>query len=79
MFDREILFSEYQKISFPNWFFFKTQKDDPTLHKSWLMSFLSASKADVEKTMLLPNFDYKVFENISGISKNMIDKKIMEV
>ena len=42
----------------------------------WKESFDNASKEDVAKTLKLPNFDYKVFEEISGITRKMLDKKL---
>jgi len=42
----------------------------------WRRSFENADVEDVRKTLKLPNFDYAIFEEISGIRKEMIDKKI---
>jgi len=44
--------------------------------EAWKNSFEKATKEDVALTLILPNFDYKVFEEISGITKKMIDKKL---
>ena len=44
--------------------------------ESWQKSFNNANKKDVAKTLKLPNFNYKIFEEISGISKKMIDNKL---
>jgi len=78
LFDKEISFDDYQKIVFPGWFFFEILKDDKDLKKSWLKSFKIATKEDLKKTVDLPNFDYKVFEELTGISKAMIDKRLKE-
>jgi hypothetical protein len=32
----------------------------------------------VKKTLNLPNFNYKVFEEISGITKKMIEDKLKD-
>jgi len=49
---------------------------DKTLHKNWKESFDKAGKEDVADTLKLPNFDYKIFEEISGITKEDFDKKL---
>ena len=46
--------------------------------EAWIKSFENASVADVKKTLKLPNFNYKIFEQISGITKKMIKNKIGE-
>ena len=40
------------------------------------ISFNKADKEDIAKTLELPHFDYKKFENISWISKEDLDKKL---
>jgi hypothetical protein len=47
-----------------------------TYHDAWMKSFSLATKEDVALTLLLPNFDYAIFEEISGISKEMLDGKL---
>jgi len=44
--------------------------------EAWKLSFDKASKKDVAKTLELPNFDYRLFEEITGITKDMIEKKL---
>jgi len=44
--------------------------------EAWKKSFEKANKEDVAKTLELPNFNYKIFEEITGITKEMIDKKL---
>ena len=78
LFDKEISFDDYQKICFPDWFYFEILNDDKNLHKSWLKSFKNSVKDDLKKTVCLPNFDYKVFEELTGISKVMFDKRLKE-
>ena len=43
----------------------------------WRKSFDTANIEDIGKTLDLPNFDYKIFEEISGISKKDFDKKLL--
>ena len=47
--------------------------------ESWIKSFNETTKKDVELTLNLPNFKYKLFEEISGITKKMIQNKIRGV
>ena len=42
----------------------------------WKISFDKAKVEDVRKTLDLPHFDYSKFEVISGITKEMFDKKL---
>ena len=44
--------------------------------EAWKLSFENATKEDVAKTLKLPNFKYKIFEEISGITKKMITDKL---
>ena len=44
--------------------------------EAFLNSFNNAPKSDVELLLKLPNFNYKIFEEISGISKKMIQQKL---
>jgi len=44
--------------------------------EAWIKSFNDASKEDVAKTLKLPNFNYKIFEEVSGITKKMIQEKL---
>jgi len=41
--------------------------------ESWRISFEKAEKEDIEKTLKLPNFDYDIFEQITGINKKYFD------
>ena len=40
------------------------------------IAFDNCSNEEVEQTIKLPNFDYKIFEEITGISKKMIEKRL---
>ena len=44
--------------------------------EAWKESFNKTTKEDVKKTLALPNFNYKIFEEISGITKKMIQDKL---
>lgn len=46
--------------------------------EAWVNSFNKATSEDVKKTLMLPNFDYDIFEELSGITKSMIEKKLKE-
>ena len=39
-------------------------------------SFENAEIEDIEKTLLLPNFNYEIFEEISGITKKDFDRRL---
>lgn len=54
-------------------FFFKAGED---YKLSFIESFNKTTKEDVLLLLNLPNFDYDVFEDISGISKKMIENKL---
>ena len=44
--------------------------------EAWKKSFDNADKKDVLKTLKLPNFDFKLFEEISGLTKDMFEIKL---
>ena len=44
--------------------------------EAWKKAFKKASKKEIEQTIKLPNFDYKIFEEITGISKKMINSRL---
>lgn len=58
------------------WWYLKTYDTDETLHTYRKKSFEEADIEDVEKALELPNFDYKIFEEITGITKEDFDKKL---
>ena len=73
LFNKEILLVEYEKINFPSWLFFDLEKD---YKKSFKNAFNKASVEEIKATIALPNFDYKIFQEISGIKKTMLNKKL---
>ena len=73
LFNKPIKAQDYESIMWPDWFHFEL-KDD--YKKSWKESFEGASKEGIEEAIGLPNFDYEVFEKITGITKRMITYKL---
>ena len=73
IFNKNILFTDYDKIKFPNYFYFELGME---YKESFKKSFEKTSMKDVKKTLTLPNFNYKLFEEISGITKKMIQDKL---
>jgi len=73
LFDKEILKTDYDKIVFPQYFYFELEKN---YKKSWKNSFATASQSEIQNTIKLPNFDYKIFQSITGISKKMIEARL---
>ena len=64
------LWDKYKK---PKFIYFDLEGD---YKESFIKSFKNTSKEDIKLLINLPNFDYKIFEEISGITKNMIENKI---
>jgi|LSQX01.2.fsa_nt_gb hypothetical protein len=58
------------------WGYLKGYDTDKTLHTYWKRSFEKADIEDVAKALELPNFDYQIFEEITGITKEDFDKKL---
>ena len=44
--------------------------------EAWKIAFDKASKDEIKETLKLPNFNYQIFEEITGISKKMIEEKL---
>ena len=65
---------EWDNSEKPNFLYFDIDKTG--YKKSFIKSFKKANKEDIKLLINLPNFDYKVFEEISGITKLMITKKL---
>jgi hypothetical protein len=71
-----------KKIKFPDYFYFNfyVRIDHPLkkidYKEAWKESFKKATKEDVATTLELPNFDYSLFEEITGITKKMLDAKL---
>ena len=74
LFNKPILYKKYKEISFPSYFYFELLYKG--YKESWKDSFKDASKQEAIETIELPNFDYAVFEEITGITKQMLNKKI---
>jgi len=73
LFNKKISMKVYNGIQFPSYFYFELKTD---YKKSWQDSFNATTKKQVEQTIKLPNFSYKVFEEITGITKKMIEVKL---
>ncbi len=76
LFNKPIDRSMYTRISWPTWFFFERYG---TYQESWRKSFETASQSEIEKALALPNFDYKVFEEITGISESDFKSRLAEL
>jgi hypothetical protein len=78
LFNKPIKAEIYENIYWPSWFIFKLSVDG--YKQSWAKAFDSIVDAiQIENTINLPNFDYVIFEEITGISKEMIDKKLEQL
>jgi hypothetical protein len=44
--------------------------------EAWKIAFKEASKKEVKQTIKLPNFNYRIFYQITGITKTMINKRL---
>ena len=78
LFDKKINKKDYDKICFPNYFYFELN----TIlgyKGSWKKAFDNASVEEVKNTIKLPNFDFLVFNKITRITKKMIMKKLAGV
>ena len=73
LFNKTISRKIYDKIVFPNYFYFEIKKD---YKQSWIESFSKATKEEITATTKLPNFNYAVFENITGITEKMITARL---
>jgi hypothetical protein len=72
LFDKLINKKQYDEIKFPNYFYFNLGKD---YKQSWKNSFAKATQKEKEATIKLPNFDFKVFQKITGITKQQLEEK----
>lgn len=73
VFNQECLRRDWDDAEKPEFIYFRIKEDN--YKSSFIKSFHKTSKQDVELLLKLPNFDYGVFEEISGITKKMIIKK----
>jgi len=83
LFNKNILTTRYEKISFPDWLYFELKITEGLTNKqnykiSFINSFEKATKEELLATTKLPNFNYKIFEEISGITKKDFDKRLKE-
>lgn len=62
---------------FPDWFNLDTG-DGESLVSAWARSFSAADREGIIDAINLPNFDYEVFEEISGISREMIEERLAD-
>ena len=74
IFNKECNRDVWNSAKKPNFLYFDIVGDN--YKKSFKESFQKASKEDVELLLKLPNFDYNIFKEISGISKVMIQRKL---
>ncbi len=65
----------WNKCKKPNFIYFSLNEEGD-YKKSFKESFNKSNKEDVELLIILPNFNYKIFEEISGISEKMIKEKL---
>ena len=75
VFNKECSFEEWEKAEKPDFIYFDLEGG---YKKSFKKAFKNASPEDVQKLIKLPNFDYKVFEEISGITREEIKKKLQK-
>jgi len=74
LFNQPIARMEYESIEWPDWFYFDLLEEG--YKASWIKSFGDAHIDQVKAAIELPNFDYTVFEEITGISEAMISDKL---
>ena len=80
-FDLNIWISDYnmtdkEKIKNPTYKITKGYIKTLSYKESFKESFNNADKNGIKQLLKLPNFDYNIFEEISGISKKMIKDKL---
>ena len=79
MFNKDYSVEEWNNTAKPSFLRFDLIKDK-TYKESFISSFEKINnKNEIKLLLKLPNFDYKVFEQISGITKVMITKKLKEL
>jgi hypothetical protein len=62
---------------FPNYFSLRLVPNDPDMKKSWFKAFTElCDTRQALETIHLENFSYEIFEEITGITKEMLDRKI---
>ena len=75
VFNKECSLEEWENAEKPGFIYFDLEGD---YKESFKKAFKKASREDVQKLIKLPNFDYKVFEEISGITREEIKKKLQK-
>jgi hypothetical protein len=79
VFNKDYSVEEWNNTAKPSFLRFDLIKDK-TYKESFISSFEKINnKNEIKLLLKLPNFDYKVFEQISGITKVMITKKLKEL
>lgn len=78
IFNKEISIVEYNRIEFPRFMFFRVIKSSD-YKLAFTKSFLRSHPAEAKQLIELPNFDYAVFEEISGITREMIEDKLAQL
>ena len=58
------------------WWYLKTYDIDKSLHTYRKKSFENTTREDAAKALELPNFNYEIFEEITGITKEDFDRKL---
>jgi len=89
MFNKPISEEEYQRIDWPMWTYIEVVEwiESPEMvtggyvkaveyKTAWKNAFDKADKEGILAVTKLPNFDYVVFEEITGITKKMITARI---
>jgi hypothetical protein len=70
------------EIVFPDYFYFKVPWTtgvslfDKPVSFLWQKSFEKATSEEVRQTLQLPNFDYKIFEEITSITKKQLQERL---
>jgi len=77
VFNKPCLTSVWEVSCKPDFLYFELI-EGKTYKESFIESFNKSNKKDVKLLLLLPNFNYTVFEEISGITKEMIDNKLKD-
>lgn len=77
VFNKDCNLSVWKETPKPSFLYFDPEVDE-SYKQCFIDSFLKTTKEDAELLINLPNFDYEVFEDISGITKEMIESKLKE-
>lgn len=58
------------------WWYLKEYEVDKTLKTYWRKAFDKAPISEIKDTIKLPNFDYGIFEEITGISRDDFNRRL---